>query len=151
MPRTVRPSKTLKPPFGELGLCRDRARAVRVPDDDVGVRAGGDHALARIHIEDAARVGRRDRTNSDGVSLPLLTPASQTTAMRSSTPPQPFGIFVKSSLAGGLLLGAERAVVGRGGVQVAALQALPQRVLVFLRAERRAHHVAGREIEIGVR
>ena len=37
------------------------------------------------------------RTNSDGVRRPVFTPASHTTAMRSSTPPQPFGMRVKSS------------------------------------------------------
>ena len=42
-----------------------------------------------------------------------------------------------------LLLVAERAVVGRRGVQVARLQAGPQRVLVVARAERRAHHMTG--------
>jgi hypothetical protein len=36
------------------------------------------------------------RTNSSGVTLPPFTPSSQITAMRSSMPPQPFGIFVKS-------------------------------------------------------
>ncbi|MCY1358452.1 hypothetical protein D9M69_449880 [compost metagenome] len=44
----------------------------------------------------------------------------------------------------GLLLGAETAVVGGGGVQVARLQPPPQRLLVFARAEGRAHHVTGR-------
>jgi hypothetical protein len=43
----------------------------------------------------------------------------------------------------GFLLGAEAAVVGGGGVQVAGLQAAPQRLLVLARAERRAHHVTG--------
>jgi hypothetical protein len=37
-------------------------------------------------------------TNSLGVSRPVFTPSSQSTAKRSSTPPQPLGILLKSAL-----------------------------------------------------
>ncbi len=37
-------------------------------------------------------------TNSFGVSRPLLTPSLHSTARRSSTPPQPFGIIAKLAL-----------------------------------------------------
>ena len=67
-------------------------------------------------------------------------------------PAVPFGNLAEVVLARGLLLGAERAVIGGGGLQVAGLQAAPQRHLVLGRAERRAHHVrrGAREIRIAV-
>ncbi|MDT4850133.1 hypothetical protein FQZ97_842740 [compost metagenome] len=41
-------------------------------------------------------------------------------------------------------------MVGRRGVQVAALQAAPQHGLVLARAEGRAHHVGGGARKVGV-
>ena len=42
----------------DLLVGADRLRRLRVPDDDVGVGAGQDRALARIEIENARDVGR---------------------------------------------------------------------------------------------
>ncbi|MDT4862857.1 hypothetical protein FQZ97_975320 [compost metagenome] len=53
--------------------------------------------LRGYRLNSCAALVEVTRTNSDGVSRPALTPASHSTAMRSSTPPQPLGIFVKSS------------------------------------------------------
>ena len=41
-------------------------------------------------------------------------------------------------------------MVGRGRLQHAGLQAAPQRLLVLLRPERRAHHVGGGVVPVGV-
>ena len=90
------------------------------------------------------------RTNSLGVSRPLLTPR---------VPDHRHAVFDAGAAvrdlrevvgAHRLLLVAERAVVGRRGVQMARLQAGPQRVLVVLRAKRRAHHVGRGDAPVGV-
>ena len=53
-------------------------------------------------------------------------------------------------LARGLLRRAEGAVIGRRGLQVARLQPAPERLLVLLGAEGRAHHVGPRGLRIGL-
>ena len=58
-------------------------------------------------------------TNSFIVSRPVPTPWVHSTAMRSSTPPVPLGILAEVVAAHGLLIGAEAAMVGRGGLQIA--------------------------------
>ena len=53
---------------------------------------------AVVTVEEIAALIAWVATLPDGVSLPVLTPASQMTARRSSTPPQPLGIRLKSFL-----------------------------------------------------
>ena len=71
-------------------------------------------------------------TNSFMVSRPVSTPWVHSTGMRSSSPPVPFGIFVKSPTADALLLGGEGAMVGRDHLQRAGAQAGPEASWCFL-------------------
>ena len=87
-------------------------------------------------------------TNSFGVSRPVSTPLVHSTESRSSRPPVPFGILVKFSDAEALLLGGEGAMVGRHHLQRAGGKAGPQRILMALVAERRAHHAARRIVPV---
>ncbi len=64
--------------------------------------------------------------------------------MRSSMPPVPLGIRREVVAAGRLLRRAEAAMVGGRGLQLARDQPRPQRLLMMLRAERRAHDIGGR-------
>ena len=62
----------------------------------------------------------------------------------------PLGILAKSPMPVALLRGGEGAVVGRDHLQRAGLQPGPQRILVLLVAERRAHHAARGIVPVGV-
>src|SRR6185436_4207572 len=79
-----------------VGLGRNRARAFRVPHDDIGVGTNADGAFARIDVEDLRGVGGRDADELIHGEPAVFTPAVHSTARRSSMPAQPLGIFVKS-------------------------------------------------------
>ena len=119
-----------------------RRRAVRVVDDDVGIRARCDHALARIQPEHARRRRRaqldpaRERELAVDDALvdeihPVLDPADAVGDRREVAEPQLL-----------LLLHAERAVVGAHHREIVGAQVAPQLVLMALRTRtqrRRAH------------
>ena len=70
--------------------------------------------------------------------------------MRFSMPPVPFGMRRKSSLPAAFCSAQKAAVVGCRGLQVAGLQAVPQRFLVRLVAEWRAHDMRSSHLKIFV-
>jgi len=98
MPRTVRPSKMLKSFFENWVL----ALSVLVPAGSQSTRsASAPSAMTPLRgymLKSLAALAEVMATNSLGVSRPELTPASHSTAMRSSTPPQPLGILAKLSM-----------------------------------------------------
>ena len=82
---------------------RDRLGRARIPYDEVRIGARRIAPLRGYRLKFAALV-EVTRTNSFGVSRPVFTPSSHSTDMRSSTPPQPFGILREVALAHRLLL-----------------------------------------------
>ncbi len=139
----MRPLEDIEIALAVLGLGREGLGTFRVPQHEVGVRARAHEALARIDVEQLRSVGGRDRHEFAGCqaagvhsAVPdrghaLLHAARAVRNLREIVAPH------------GLLGGAEGAVVGGRGVQLARLQAAPQRLLVAARAwpEGRAHHV----------
>ncbi len=106
-------------------------RQIGVPHDDVGVRAGHQHALLPGACRAPWPGWSRAPPPSGLADAPLAPPWVHGTAARSSTPGAPLGMSVKSSRAQLLLLRVvERAVVGAEDVQVLRLQPVPERRLV---------------------
>ena len=132
----------------ELGASSDGLARLRIPDHDVGIGAGGDTALARVDIENLGGIGR-------GHGHELIH--GQAARAHAMMPKHFHAVFNTAGavwnqaeivFAHGFLLGAETAVIGGRGLQVARLQTPPQRVLVFFRPERRTHHVSRGGVEI---
>ena len=125
-----------------MGLGREGTCALGVPQHQIGVGANADGAFAWEQVEDLRRIG-----GGDGNEFVH----GQATCVHTGIPQHRHAVLDAGRAIGnaaevvashGLLLGAETAMVGGGGVQVARLQAAPQRLLVFTRSERRAHHIA---------
>ena len=89
-------------------------------------------------------------TNSSGVSRPVATPWVQSIGIRSSSPPVPLGILVKSPTPIALLLGRKRAVIRRHDRERPGLKPRPEAVLMLLVPERRRHHAPRRVIPVGI-
>src|SRR4029077_13336211 len=123
---------------------RNRARTFRVPHDDIGVGTNADGAFARIDIEDLRRVGGRDAGELIHGKPPRVYTGGPQHRQAILDARTPVGNLREVRADHGLLIGAEAAVIGSGGLQVTRLQAAPQRVLVIFGAEWRAHDVAGR-------
>ncbi|MNC27556.1 hypothetical protein D3C75_757280 [compost metagenome] len=126
-----------------VGLGGNGPRALRVPQHQVGIGTHANRAFAWVEVEDLRRVGGRQRDE-------LLH--RKASAVHAFIPQHRHAVFDTGGAVGdlaevvaasGFLLGAEAAVVGGGGVQVARLQAMPERLLMAAGAERRAHHVTG--------
>ena len=111
-----------------VSVLADGARGVGIPDDNIGVRANGNDALTRVHVEDLGGVCARHSHKLVGRQFARVlhppkharvtptfchvyapyqpshkratrtTPFSQMTDMRSSVPLTPFGMPRKSSL-----------------------------------------------------
>ena len=128
-----------------VGLGRDGAFGVGVPDHDVGVAADPDRALARVQIEDLGGIGGGQADEVLGGEAPGVDAFVPQHRHAVLDPGGAVGNLREVVLAHLLLLGAEAAVIGGGGLQVSGLDAAPQCLTVLQRAERRAHHVAGRE------
>ena len=115
--------------------------ALRVEDDDVGVGAGRDRALAREQAEDLRRRRRRELDEAVGEIRPVARrrrrpgscasrrPARRWGSSRSRPCPAPSAPSCRTGS------GRSRPPAGR------CTQAAPQRVLVRLVAQRRAHDV----------
>src|SRR6185437_12702031 len=125
-----------------VGGGADGVFGVGVPEDDVGVAAGGDGSLLRIHAEDLCRGGRGDFDEAvegeaagvDAMMVDQLHPVFDAGAA--------VGDFGEVVLAEGLLVGeAKGAVVGGDNLQVIVLEAVPELLLVFLFAQRRREDV----------
>ena len=133
-----------------MGLGRNGARRLRIPHHQVAVGAGGDHPFLRIKIEDLGRVGRGDGdefVHRQAAGIDPVVPEHRQAILDAAGAVGNLGEIVAP---GGFLVGAETAMVGRRGLQVARLQAPPQGLLMAFGAEGRAHHMGGGEVEIGV-
>ena len=133
-----------------MGLGRDSACALRVPQDQVGIGANLQRALARVEIEDLRGVGAGQRdevSHRQLAAVDAFIPEHRHTVLDAC---RAIGDLAEVIAPCGFLLGAKAAVVGGGGVQVARLQATPQRLLMPTRAKRRAHYVAGGGLPVGV-
>ncbi|MNH06205.1 hypothetical protein D3C79_655660 [compost metagenome] len=126
-----------------VGFGGDGAGALRVPQHQVGIGTHADSALAREQVEDFRRVGRGQRDEFVHRQTPAVDPGIPQYCHAVFDAGGAVGDAAEVVAAHGFLLGAEAAVVGGGGVQVARLQAAPQRLLVLAWAERRAHHITG--------
>lgn len=94
-----------------MGLGGNRAFPVGVPDDNVGVRADGYHALSGIQVEDLGGVRAGDRDESRGVHYAgedALLPEDRHPVLDAV---HAVGDLREVVLAHGLLFGVERAVV----------------------------------------
>src|ERR1019366_4907273 len=127
----------------------DGIERVGVPDDEVGVAAGGDFALAGIHAEDARRGGggefheaiERELTLVDAVVIHELQ-----AVLDAGTAVGNLGEIV---LAENLLVGeTERAVVGRNHLKLILLEPFPEFWQVMLGTQGRGEDVLG-ALEIG--
>src|SRR5688572_8722009 len=133
-----------------MRLGRDSARACRVPHHEVGVGADADRAFARIDVEDLRSVGGGDlhelaRRHAAGADA--VMPQHRHAVLDAAGAVRDLGEVVAASR---LLIGAEAAVIGGGGLQIAGLQRAPQIFLVLLGPERRAHHVRRRIVPVGM-
>ncbi len=131
-----------------MRLRGDRLGRFRVPDDDVGVGAHGDTALAGIDVEDLRRIRGRDcdeLVHRQAPCTDAVVPEHLHAVFDASRAVRDLAEIV---LAHGLLVGTETAMIRGRRLQVAGLQALPEGPLVILRAERRAHDVRRSGIEI---
>src|SRR5690606_26525890 len=121
----------------------DRAPVRRVVHHDVGVGADGDRALARVEAEELGGVRRGDLYEA----LERQLAAADAVGVEQVHAVLDRGDAVRDLrervAAHGLLLDVERRVVGADGVDEAPREGAPQRLLVALRAQRRAHHVLG--------
>jgi hypothetical protein len=88
----------LKSPFENCVFAEIVFDRLRVPQHEVGIGARRRRSPSADRVEELGALADVMATNSLGVSRPELTPASHSTAMRSSTPPQPFGILAKLSM-----------------------------------------------------
>ena len=121
---------------------------LRVPDDDVGVGAGQDRALARIEVEDARDVGRGDGdefVRRQAAGADAVGPQHRHAVFEAAGAVRDLGEVGEAEF---LLFGRERAMVGRDHLQRAGAQAVPEIVLVLLVAERRAHHAPRRVLPV---
>ena len=125
-----------------VGLGRDGARALRVPQHQVGVGTNTNGTLAREKVEDFRGVGGGQRNELMHREAPAVDPCIPQHCHAVLDAGSAVGDTAEIVAPHGFLLGAEAAVVGGGGVQVARLQPAPQRLLVFTRTERGTHHVA---------
>src|ERR1039457_3838360 len=123
-------------------LGAQRELAVRVEDDEVGVRAGGDRPLLREEPEDLrGRSGGQLEEAVHGDAIPDDPAVVQEGHARLDAGGAVRDLREVALAELLLLLHAERAVVGRHGLQVVHAEAAPQRFLVALCAERRRHDV----------
>lgn len=131
---------------------RDGPRALRVPQHQVGIGADAQGALAREQVEDLRGVGRGQGDEVLHRQLAAVDPFVPEHCHAVLDAGGTVGDAAEVVAPGGFLFGAEAAVVGGGGVQVARLQAVPQCFLmaVLARAKRRAHDVAGSGLPVGV-
>src|SRR3990172_5874605 len=127
-----------------VGGCADRAPAVRVVDDDVGIGADRDRALPRVHPEE---LGRRRRGDLDP-SFPA-DPAGYNAAVVEEVHPildpgQAVGDLAEVAHTEVLLaVEVERTVVGRNDRQIVLHESAPELVRVIGRTERRRADVLG--------
>jgi hypothetical protein len=115
--------------------------AGRVPDHQIGIGALGHAALARVEVEQLGGVGRGHGDELAGREAPAVHAGIPDHGHALFHAAGAVGDLAEVVLAHGFLRGAEGAVVGGRGVQLAGLQAAPQRLLVALGAEGRAHHM----------
>ena len=121
-----------------------------IVDDDVGVAARSDDALAGVETVElggifaqrAADAAERELVFIDGHSVDDL--ATRFDAGKTA------GDLRKVVAAHVLLLERERAVVGRDGLHLAAAQRLPERFTVLLRADGRRADVARGGGKVGI-
>ena len=132
-----------------VGLGADRLAGARVPDHEIGIGADLDRTLARIDVVDLGGIarGRGDKlvhgqppgrdARGPQHRHPVLNPAGAVRDHREVVD------------AHALLLELEAAVIGGDDLERARHQPVPERLLVVLRAERRAHHPAGGVVPVG--
>src|SRR5215831_4859761 len=132
------------------GLLREDVALLRIPDDDIGIGADGERALARIEAEDLGRRRRRDLDEAIERDLPgaHAFPEEIEAGLDSRHAIRDLREIVAAELL--LLLHAERAMVGRDHLQIVVSEAAPQVILVMLGAERRRAHELG-ALEAGPR
>src|SRR5690606_26800874 len=119
-----------------------------IVDDEVGVGPHGDGARARVEAEELGGVRRRhldEALDAQGAAAHAVC-VEQVHAVLGRR--HAVGDARERLLAHGLLLDVEGRVVGADGVYQPAAQPTPQRPLIVLRAQRRAHHVLG-ALEVG--
>ena len=129
----------------------DRLLALRIPKDDVGIEADADRTLARIEAIELGVIGRRSARRSRAARCgPSRRPPRTGSAAASRRPGMPFGTqrnevrALRLSLPLRLVI-AKRAMVGREGLEHAAAEALPDRLLALLVARRReSRHISRR-------
>src|SRR5450830_1574330 len=97
-PVTVLPSKMLWSP-SECWVLTDRVLVALGSQTTRSASApAATQPLRGYRLNSLAALAEVTATNSLGVRRPLFTPSSHSTARRSSTPPVPFGILLKSAL-----------------------------------------------------
>ncbi|MNN35418.1 hypothetical protein D3C81_1492680 [compost metagenome] len=126
--------------------------ALRVPQHQVGIGPHAQGTFTREQVEDLRRVGRRqgdERLHRQLAGVHPFIPEHGHTVFDTGGA---IGNAAEIIAPGGFLFGTEAAVVGGSGVQVAGLQATPQRFLmaVLARAERWAHHITGGGLPVGM-
>ena len=108
-----------------MGLGRDGPCALRVPQDQVGIGADLQRALARVEVEDLRGVGAGQRDEVIDRQLAAAHPFVPEHRHAVLDAGGAVGDLAEIIAPGGFLFGAEAAVVGGGGVQVARLQTAP--------------------------
>ncbi|MNJ43009.1 hypothetical protein D3C77_379940 [compost metagenome] len=135
-----------------VGGGRDGPGALRVPEHQVGIGAHAQGALAREQVEDLRGIGGGQRDKILHRQFPAVHPFIPEHSHAVFDAGGAVGNAAEVVASDGFLLGTEAAVVGGGGVQVARLQAAPERFLVAVLAwaEGWTHHIAGCGLPVGM-
>src|SRR5690554_6188123 len=124
-----------------VGLGRDDPRALGVPHHDIRIGSNRDAALARIHVEQLGGVGGshgHKLAQGETALVDPFIPEDGEAILYSSRTIGNLGKVIPPSC---LLVLTEAAVIGGGGMQISSLKAVPERILMLLRTEGRAHHM----------
>ncbi len=133
--------KTVVIVIGVLRFCGDRAAIIWIVDDEVGVAADGDGALAGEEPEELCGAGaggvhkaiQGDAAGFDAVGVEKIDAILDAGNAVGNTDE---GIFAKK-----FLRGVEGAVIGADSVDGSVRQRIPEDGLIMLCAERRRHDV----------
>ncbi|MNK91551.1 hypothetical protein D3C87_1116500 [compost metagenome] len=123
---------------------------MRIPQHQVGIGTHTNRAFAWIEVEDLRGVGGGEGDEILHRQTPGVNPLIPKHCHAIFDTRRTVGNLAEVIAPGGFLLGAEAAMVSRGGVQIAILQSVPQRLLMTPRTERRAHHVTGSGLPVRV-